>query len=149
MRRFNLFTGELDHESTRDGFRLRGARIGERIGGEQIGASLYDLPAGERVCPYHFHHGVEEWVYVVSGAPVLRTPDATRTLAPGELVCCPVGPDGAHDVRGPGRVVIFSANRTPSIAVYPDSDKLGSRPGGDLDRLNFRRSDAVDYWEGE
>ena len=85
----------------------------------------------------------------MSGAPVVRTPAGSRTLAPGELICFPAGPDGAHDVRGPARVVIFSANRRPSIAIYPDSDKLGSRPGGDVDRLNFRRSDAVDYWEGE
>jgi hypothetical protein len=45
---------------------------------------------------------------------------------------------------------MFSANREPSISVYPDSDKLGTRPGGNLqDRLDFQRADAVDYWEGE
>jgi hypothetical protein len=33
---------------------------------------------------------------------------------------------------------------------YPDSDKLGVRPpGGGPDRLDFRRGDAVDYWDGE
>jgi hypothetical protein len=37
-----------------------------------------------------------------------------------------------------------------SISVYPDSDKLGVRPsGGGPDRLDFRRGDAVDYWDGE
>jgi hypothetical protein len=44
---------------------------------------------------------------------------------------------------------MLSANRSPSIAVYPDSDKLGTRPGGGDDRLDFRRADAVDYWDGE
>jgi hypothetical protein len=52
-------------------------------------------------------------------------------------------------VTGPGRVLILSANRVPSVSVYPDSDKLGTRPGGDEDRLDFRRADAVDYWDGE
>jgi hypothetical protein len=34
--------------------------------------------------------------------------------------------------------------------VYPDSDKLGVRPpAGGPDRLDFRRRDAVDYWDGE
>ena len=37
-----------------------------------------------------------------------------------------------------------------SVSVYPDSDKLGVRPpGGGPDRLDFRRRDAVDYWDGE
>lgn len=72
---------------------------------------------------------------------------------PGDLVCFPSGPDGAHAVRGPGRVVMFSgvaASGAPSVSVYPDSDKLGVRPpDGGPDRLDFRRGDAVDYWDGE
>jgi hypothetical protein len=37
-----------------------------------------------------------------------------------------------------------------SVCVYPDSDKVGARPsGGGPDWLDFRRGDAVDYWEGE
>jgi hypothetical protein len=41
----------------------------------------------------------------------------------------------------------------PAVVVYPDSDKLGTRPGPRgthrADNLDFRRSDAVDYWDGE
>ena len=44
---------------------------------------------------------------------------------------------------------MLSAGGPPSVSVYPDSDKLGTRPGVDADRLNFRRADGVDYWEGE
>ena len=44
---------------------------------------------------------------------------------------------------------MFSADSTPSISVYPDSGKVGTRPSDPADRLDFRRSDAVDYWEGE
>ena len=37
-----------------------------------------------------------------------------------------------------------------SVSVYPDSDKLGVRPrGGGPNVLNFRRGDAVGYWDGE
>jgi hypothetical protein len=38
-----------------------------------------------------------------------------------------------------------------SVSVYPDSDKIGVRPpgGSGPDRLDFRRGDAVDYWDGE
>lgn len=46
-------------------------------------------------------------------------------------------------------MIIFGENRRPSISSYPDSDKLGLRPGGEFEPLNFRRGDAVDYWDGE
>ncbi|HEY3185552.1 MAG TPA: cupin domain-containing protein [Gaiellaceae bacterium] len=151
MERFNLLGGELEHTSDRDGYRHRATAVGERLGAEQIGGSVYELAAGDQTFPYHFHHGVEEWLLVLDGTPILRSPGGEQELRPGDVVCFPSGPDGAHAVRGPGRVLILSANRSPSIAVYPDSDKVGTRPGRGSagDRLDFRRGDAVDYWEGE
>ena len=153
MRVFNVLTAELEQEEEpRPGYHRLSTRVGDAIGGSRIGATLYELAEGERVAPYHYHHGVEEWLYVVSGEPMLRTPAGERTLRPGDVHCFPDSPEGAHDVRGPARVLILSANRWPAVVVYPDSDKLGTRPTPDLenaDRLNFRRSDAVGYWEGE
>ena len=151
MRRFNVFTAPAEDISEREGYRWCGVRgIGERLGAEAIGASVYELPDSELTFPYHYHHGVEEWLYVLAGAPQVRTPEGVRTLEPGALVRFASGPAGAHAVRGPGRVVMFSANRVPSISVYPDSGKVGTRTGADpADRLDFRRRDAVDYWEGE
>ncbi|HEY5317578.1 MAG TPA: cupin domain-containing protein [Solirubrobacteraceae bacterium] len=152
MKRFNVLTGDLDHQSSREGYRWRGVRgVGEQLGAERIGAGVFELEDGELSFPYHFHHGVEEWLYVIAGSPEVRTPAGARTLQAGDLICFPSGAEGAHTVRGPGRVMILSANRAPSISVYPESDKLGTRPAdhGDRDRLNFRRADAVDYWEGE
>ena len=151
MRAFNVRGGELEHEGDRPGYRWRATRVGDRLGSTQIGGSIYELPDGEQTFPYHFHHGVEEWLLVVEGEPTVRTPTGERVLRSGDVLCFPAGPEGAHVVRGPGRILILSANRAPSISIYPDSDKVGTRPGtgADDDRLNFRRSDAVSYWEGE
>ena len=152
MRRFNVLNGELPAEGGRSGYAWRGRRgVAAELGLRRLGASVYELPDGEWAFPYHYHHGVEEWLYVVAGAPALREPAGERVLEPGDVVCFPSGPDGVHAVRGPGRVVMFSAGAPgASISVYPDSDKLGARPpGGGADRLNFRRGDAVDYWDGE
>ncbi|MGI9185857.1 MAG: hypothetical protein ACR2GZ_13020 [Solirubrobacteraceae bacterium] len=45
---------------------------------------------------------------------------------------------------------MFGDRNPVSMVVYPDSDKLGLRPpAAPDDRLNFRRGDAVDYWDGE
>jgi uncharacterized cupin superfamily protein len=70
------------------------------------------------------------------------------------MVAFPVGPDGAHKVSNPGdetaRIIMFSSAREPSVAVYPDSDKIGVWPGNPDDTVMLRRVDgAVDYYDGE
>lgn len=145
MRRFNILAPELDSSSERDGYRWHGARVGQAIGAQQIGASLYELENGQRSFPYHFHHGMEEWLLVVAGAPRVRTPEGERVLREGDVLCFPVGEGGAHQVTGPGTVLILSANRAPESVEYPDSGKVGVRPPGKL----FRSAEAVDYWDGE
>jgi uncharacterized cupin superfamily protein len=154
MERFNVFSGELPTQPDRSGYAWRGRfGVARDLGLRNLGASVYELPGDASTFPYHYHYGVEEWLYVVAGSPTLRDPGGERTLAPGDLVAFASGPSGAHTVRGPGRIVIFSgmpAAAGASVAIYPDSGKVGVRPrGGGPDRLNFRRETAVDYWEGE
>ena len=80
-----------------------------------------------------------------------RHPEGEDRLDPGDVVCFPRGPEGAHKVTnsgdGPSRVLMFSTANEPSVAVYPDSDKLGVFVG-DL-RLLVPRDRGVDYFEGE
>jgi uncharacterized cupin superfamily protein len=146
---FNLADGPLGAERDRDGWRVRSTRVGDELGSRMIGGSIYELPPGQRSFPFHYHHGVEEWLLVVDGTPSVRTPAGTRKLEPGDVLCFPAGAEGAHDVTGPGRVLILSSGGPPSVSVYPESDKLGTRSGDADDTRNFRRADAVDYWEGE
>jgi uncharacterized cupin superfamily protein len=148
--RFNLFASQFEQRSTREGYRWRATQVGHHLGSTRLGATLYELDdTSEWTFPYHFHHGIEELLYVVSGAPELRTDGGQRVLEPGDLVCFPSGERGAHAVRGPGRVLIVSTTAPTSVSVYPDSDKVGVRTPEEADHLNFRRADAVDYWEGE
>jgi uncharacterized cupin superfamily protein len=155
VRRFNLFTDALEDEGEhyRPGYAKRTAAVDEAIGGEKIGGAVYEIAEGERLSPYHYHHGVEEWLVVVTGTPTLRTPDGEQPLRAGDVVCFPGAPEGAHTVHGPGRVLMLSHEVWPAVVAYPDSEKIGARPGPwgthQEDRLNFRRGDAVDYWDGE
>jgi uncharacterized cupin superfamily protein len=148
MKRFNLNTSETELEGDEpDGYVAGGNRFGKSIGASTIGGTIYDLPAGQAICPYHYEYGDEEWLIVLTGNPTVRTPDGEETLDPGDVVCFPAGPEGAHKVTGPARVLMISTLNEPSVAVYPDSDKLGVFVGDY--RLMVQRDSGVDYWRGE
>jgi uncharacterized cupin superfamily protein len=146
----NLFEVEAKQdEGDPPGYETPYVRTGPLVGGSALGASVYVLNEGQSVCPYHYEHGNEEWLLVLEGRPSLRTPEGQHELEPGDVVCFPDGPEGAHKAGNrhpePARIVIFSTKNNPGIAVYPDSDKIGVWPPGKL----FRLGDAVDYWDGE
>ncbi|HSP71395.1 MAG TPA: cupin domain-containing protein [Gaiellaceae bacterium] len=146
----DLLGDEFSSESDHPGFRWRRMRAA----GEHLGASLYELPPGERTFPYHYELGNDELLVVVSGRPTLRDPDGERELAPGDCILFPSGPAGAHQVVNRSndsvRVLIASSFAMPRGAVQVDSGKMMLRwsPEPD-DRLWVRLYDTVDYWEGE
>ena len=138
------------------GFRARRARIGYELGGELVGCSLWEVPAGEAAYPYHYHYADEELIIVLAGRPTLRTEGEMRELDEGGVIRCPLGPEGAHQIinRSPDPVTFLaiSSSGRPDLVVYPDSDKLGfgeRLPRGGGWRGFFRGRDAVSYWEGE
>lgn len=154
MRRVNLGEQGVDFDADDpDGFRSGIARLGPRLGARRTGASLYELPPGQALCPYHYEYGEEEWLLVLDGRPTLRDPDGAHELAPSDLVFFPRGPDGAHQVRNDGdapvRVLLWSDVVLPTATVYPDSDKIGVWTGNRGDDLLARRSDGVGYFDGE
>ena len=95
----NLFELPWDHEGDRGAFHVRETQVGERIGAQLLGGSLYEVLPGKKLWPYHLHHANEEWLLVLDGRPTLRTPDGERELRAGDVACFPRGPAGAHQVR--------------------------------------------------
>jgi uncharacterized cupin superfamily protein len=154
VKRFNLHSAQTDVDGDEpDGYRSGANRFGKQIGASTIGGTIYDLEPGQSVCPYHFEYGDEEWLIVLTGNPTVRHPEGDTQLEPGDTVCFPAGPAGAHkvsnaaDAPDTSRVLMVSTLNEPSVAVYPDSDKLGVY-AGDY-RLLVKRDSGVDYWEGE
>jgi uncharacterized cupin superfamily protein len=149
VRKLNVRTCDLDESLDRAGFSHRATSIAERIGAERVGAAVYQGRAGHPIWPYHYHHAVEEWLYVVSGEPVLRDAGGERALTGGDLVSFPPGHAGVHTVSGPGRFIVLSTDAPgPYIAVYPDSDKVAvAVDEGNV--LVLPRGASVDYWHGE
>ena len=59
---FNLNSDEWDGTRDREGWRAQGALVGQRIGGELIGATMSEVEPGDKLWPYHTHYLNEEWV---------------------------------------------------------------------------------------
>jgi uncharacterized cupin superfamily protein len=152
----NVNDPEFDETRDHPGFRALRARVGKRAGAERLGASIWEVPAGEAAYPYHLHLGEEELVIVLAGRPSLRSPGGWRELDEGEIVSFPRGEAGAHQIVNRTaetvRFLAISTNGEPDIVLYPDSGKVGAAertPSGGGFRRFFRISDSVDYYEGE
>lgn len=154
-KRPNVNDCETDYDDTDpEGFRAGMFRPGPELGAEETGMSVYDLPPGQAICPYHYEWADEEWVVVVRGRPTLRTPAGEEELKPGDVAFFERGPEGAHKISNAtdetARVLMFSTLKWPAATVYPDSDKIGVFTDRDrTDSVMVPRSADVDYFEGE
>jgi uncharacterized cupin superfamily protein len=154
VQRANLNSLEVEYDDQDpEGYRAGMARFGPSIGAVKLGASIYELPPGQSICPYHYEYPEEEWLIVLEGRPTLRHPQGEDELEQGDVVCFPEGPEGAHKVTNrtdeTARVLMFSTRTNPAVAVYPDSDKIGIWTGNDADHVIVRRASDVDYYAGE
>ena len=121
MKRINIGAPKFEYDGEDpEGFRAGIARLGKALGAEQTGISVYEVPPGQAICPYHYEFGEEEWLLVLEGTPTLRHPEGSDRL----------------DLH-------------PTGTYYPDSDKIGIWSGDpETDRL-FRRDSGVEYYDGE
>jgi uncharacterized cupin superfamily protein len=154
MRKVNIANPEFTRDDDDPpGFQAGMFRFGPRLEAKQMGASVYELPPGEAICPYHYEYAEEEWLLVLSGRPSVRHPGGTEELEPWDVVLFETGPEGAHQVRNdsdePARVLMFSTVMYPAATVYPDSDKIAVWTGNRDDDVVVRRSSGVGYYEGE
>jgi uncharacterized cupin superfamily protein len=154
MRKINIRNPEFSYDADDpDGFRAGMFRFGPQLGASQLGTTVYELPPGQTICPYHYEYAEEEWLFVLEGRPTLRHPEGTDTLEPWDVVLFPTGPEGAHSVRNetdePVRVLMYSTVRHPAATVYPDSDKIGIWTGNKDDDVIVLRSSGVGYYAGE
>ena len=154
MRRLNVAAARFEYDGEDpEGFRAGVARLGKLLGAKESGISVYEIPPGQSICPYHYEVGEEEWLLVLEGTPTLRDPEGSERLGPWDVVLFPRGPEGAHGVRnetdGGVRVLMFSTVIHPTATVYPDSDKVGIWTGNPEDDVMVRKNSGVDYYDGE
>ena len=131
-----------------EGFRRNSTRLGAALGAARTGLSVYELPPGQAIGPYHFEDPDEEWLLVVSGTPTLRHPGGEQQLEPWDVVFFPAGPAGAHLVRNTSdstaRVAVFSSTSPAGAVVYPDRDMVWMWTDDGAVDMIVERSSAVD-----
>jgi uncharacterized cupin superfamily protein len=154
MRRVSISDPNFSYDAADpEGFRAGMFRPGPDLGARQTGTTVYELPPGQSVCPYHYEYGEEEWLLVLEGSPTVRTPDGSEQVRPFDVVFFPTGPAGAHQVRNDTdsrvRIVMWSTVVTPTATAYPDSDKVGIWTGIKAEDVMVERSSHVDYFHGE
>jgi uncharacterized cupin superfamily protein len=163
VERHVVSAGDLDwseYGPPREGHRFRRKQLGAAAGGEDLGASLYEVPPGKRTWLPHYHTGNEEAIYVLAGEGAITLgPDRVeRSLSPGDYAALPAGEAGYHDIVAGSetfRYLLVSTMDEPDVTVYPEDDRVGlyagSAPGGDgaaRSLSTYLDSDAeVDYWE--
>lgn len=135
--------------------------IGAPLGAKKLGYNVTEIPPGKTAFPYHYHWVNEELFLILEGTGELRWPGGTHPLKPMDLLCCPPGPDSAHQIRNTGttplRYLALSTIQDPEVVEYPDSGKygvtVGRKIGGTPQESNFRviafKKDEVDYFAGE
>jgi uncharacterized cupin superfamily protein len=125
--------------------------VGKAAGSTETLMFIYDLAPGRSSSPYHYEYD-EEWLLVVDGTIVVRTPEGEHMLERGDVVRFPAGPAGAHKIMNrsdePARTLLFSSARGLAVSVYPDSDTIGVWAGEEND-LVFERGSAVPWAHGE
>ena len=151
----NLYDSDWDVERSHGSATVRMMHVGRRLGSELLGATVFEIEPGVPGVS-HFHHGNEEWLLVLDGAPTLRTPDGTRVLKPGDVAVFLRGPEGARALTNESasvcRVAIFSSMVHPDVVEYPEVGVVGAI-AGDAPTAGrdapfeafFRNSDGIAY----
>jgi uncharacterized cupin superfamily protein len=146
----NLRDCELaPYEDGPEGRRWSMRALGSVVGAARTGMTVYEVEPGNSTWPYHFELADEEWMLVIDGEVVLRTPEGERVMRAGDVACFPIGAAGAHEVRNDGDATARFALTSAEVgagggAVYPDSGKVLVYAPGFTHRGLL--GEEVEYW---
>lgn len=102
-------------------------RLGDAGGITQFGVSLQVLQPGAKSSIRHWHHHVDEYLFVVSGEVTVTEDDGAHTLQPGDSACWPAGVQNGHTV----------SNRSASPCSYVIVGTRGDESGEYVEDLDI------------
>ena len=112
----------------------------------QFGAFIEILRPGAQTSLRHWHEDEDEFLYVLSGQPMLIENDGPQQIGPGTCVCWQRGVANAHCLRNdtdqPVTLFIVGTRLAEDVAHYPDFDLHYTRRNG---KRAFTRKDGTPY----
>lgn len=119
---------------------------------QRLDLSAVRLAPGKSSWPFHFHHANEELFFVLEGTGELRLGHERRRLRPMDIISCPPGPAGAHEIHNDGDqplvYLVIGTVDPVDIIEYPDSGKVLIRnEQSDFEHI-ARLADRVPYLDG-
>ncbi len=134
----------------------------QKLTGNKMVASLYEVPPGKASWPFHFHTANEEAFYILEGEGELRCYDKRIKVSAGDFLSFPVGEKGVHQLKNissekPLKYLDFGTTNQPDIVFMPDSNKVGIFAGSAPCQNNTKRTtrkyfalnSEIDYLAGE
>jgi uncharacterized cupin superfamily protein len=120
--------------------------LGDVFGLKEIGINLTRLASGAQSALYHRHTAQEEFIYILSGSPVLVTDEGETTLRPG--MCAGFIPRGSahHLINATDAEVCYLEIGTRvaiDTAQYPCDDLLAQAEGDG--KWTFTHQDGTPY----
>lgn len=119
----------------------------------QCTVAIMEIPPQKTAFPYHFHVGITEVFYIISGKGKLETPDGDKEVTKGDIIVFPKGKEGAHRITNTSKsetLVYLDCDTTSAsdVAFYPHSGKVGLLID-DQPNTFFEAENNVDYYKGE
>ena len=113
-------TTEMEWSTTENGdTEFNRKEVGAAAGGDQLGCSLYEIPAGKRSWPYHYHTANEEALFVLTGTGTVGCDGEEARISEGDYLNFPADEAGAqrlnHHSEGPARYLQVSTVTPPGL----------------------------------
>ncbi len=122
--------------------------LSRATGLQRIGVTIGRVPPGKESFCYHFHHGEEEFIYVLSGRGIAEIGEQEFEVGPGDFMGF-TAPSVGHQLRNPfDQDLVYlmgGENREVEIADFPRLRKRLIRSGNDISLLNW--DDQQSLWK--
>lgn len=120
--------------------------LGDLFGLKNFGVNLTTLKPGGQSALMHRHSRQDEFVYILSGEPILATDHGEMQLGPGMCAGFPAGGVAHHLVNRTDRDVVYLeiGDRTPGDEGSYPNDDIAAALGAD-GKWQFTHKDGTPY----
>lgn len=144
-----MFDPDNEHKQS---FEFENCVISSPFIGNKCNVTAYSVPPKKSNYPYHYHSGVEEVFFIISGTGLLETSKGETAVSEGDVIVIPSGKNGAHRLTNssddmPLVYLDVDTSAGQDIVFYPHTNKLMAVADGF--RKWYKIDSDVNYLDGE